>query len=132
MQQLVATIGQLPDIEIDDLDFSIHCRLPGRRRYTSSVGLALAMSLLSSYLRKPIPPNCLFLGEVDLGRGIRPIDDRLLNELLADIGVGMEMSTGWKIYCHPMTAVALPTGEVTPVGCEKLEAVMYGIWPELR
>lgn len=132
LQQLVATIGQLPGIEIDDLDFSIHCRLPGRRRYSSSVGLALAMSLLSSYLRRSIPANCLFLGEVDLGRGIRPVDDRLLNELNADIAAGAEMSGPWKIYCHPQTAVALPTGSVTPIACEKLETVIYGVWPELH
>jgi DNA repair protein RadA/Sms len=132
LQQLVATIGQLPGIEIDDLDFSIHCRLPGRRRYTSSVGLALAMSLLSSYLRRPIPSTCLFLGEVDLGRGIRPVDDRLLNELIAEIAAGDVMSGNWRIYCHPETAAALAGSGVTPIACEKLETVMYGVWPELR
>ena len=132
LQQLVASVGQLPGVEIDDLDFSIHCRLPGRRRYTSSVGLALAMSLLSSYLRRPIPANCLFLGEVDLGRGIRPIDDRLLNELTGDLAAGEEMTGNWKIYCHPQTAIALPIGSVTPIAVEKLETVMYGVWPELR
>lgn len=133
LQQLVATIGQLPGIEIDDLDFSIHCRLPGRRRYTSSVGLALAMSLLSSYLRRPIPADYLFLGEVDLGRGIRPIDDRLLNELLADFANGAEMTGPWKVFCHPLTAVALPkeVGLMT-VSCERLETALYGVWPELR
>lgn len=132
LQQLVATIGQLPGIEIDDLDFSIHCRLPGRRRYTSSVGLALSMSLLSSYLRRPLPPNCLFLGEVDLGRGIRPVDDRVLNELNGELAAGDVMSGDWKIYCHPQSAATLPPECVTPVACEKLETVMYGVWPELR
>lgn len=130
LQQLVATIGQLPGIEIDDLDFSIHCRLPGRRRYHSSIGLALAVSLLSSYLRRSIPPNCLFLGEVDLGRGICPIDDGLLNDLVANIG--LEIGGNWRIFCHPQTAIGLPAGQVTAVGCEKLETVMYGVWPELR
>lgn len=56
------------------------------------------VALLSSYLRRPIPPNCLFLGEVDLGRGIRPVDDRLLNELLSDLAAGTEMSGKWNIY----------------------------------
>lgn len=86
LQQLVATIGQLPEIEIDDLDFSIHCRLPGRKRYNSAIGLALAIALLSSYLRKRVPVNTLFLGEVDLGRGLRPFDDLLLSDLDQRLG----------------------------------------------
>lgn len=133
LQQLVASIGQLPSVEIDDLDFSIHCRLPGgRRRYNGSVQLALAMSLLSSYLRKPIPTNCLFLGEVDLGRGIRQIDERLRNELINDLAVADEMAGRWRIFCHPLTAMMLPNGDITPVPCEKLETVLYSVWPDLR
>jgi DNA invertase Pin-like site-specific DNA recombinase len=130
LQQLVATIGQLPDIEIDDLDFSIHCRLPGRRRYTSSIGLALAMSLLSSYLRRPIPQNSLFLGELDLGRGLRPFDDLLLSDLISDLAADPAMARPWRIYAHPMSANAMPTGGgIHGIGCEKLETVLYSVWP---
>jgi DNA repair protein RadA/Sms len=133
LQQLVATIGQLPDIEIDDLDFSIHCRLPGRRRYTSSIGLALAMSLLSSYLRRPIPQNSLFLGELDLGRGLRPFDDLLLSDLISDLAADTAMARPWRIYAHPMSANAMPTGGgIRGIGCEKLETVLYSVWPDLR
>ena len=133
LQQLVATIGQLPGIEIDDLDFSIHCRLPGgRRRYSGSVQLALAMSLLASYLRKSIPSNCLFLGEVDLGRGICQIAQRLRNELINDLAVDDAMAGKWRIFCHPLTALMLPHGDTTPVAVEKLETVLYSVWPELR
>jgi DNA repair protein RadA/Sms len=133
LQQLVATIGQLPGIEIDDLDFSIHCRLPGRRKYRSSVGLALAMALLSSYLRRPVDADYLFLGEVDLGRGIHPVDDGLLNELVAEITAGAEMAGPWKIFCHPITALQIPKQHgVLPVAVEKLDAVMFNVWPELR
>lgn len=135
LQQLVATIGQLPGVEIDDLDFSIHCRLPGgsRRRYSASVQLALAMSLLSSYLRKPIPPDALFLGEIDLGRGIRPIDERLAEELITDLQAGDDMAGRWTIYCHPRTARIMPReGGIRTIACEQLETVLYGIWPELR
>jgi DNA repair protein RadA/Sms len=134
LQQLVASIGQVPGIEIDDLDFSIHCRLPGgRRRYSGSVQLALGMSLLASYLRKSIPPTCLFLGEVDLGRGIRQIDERLRNELINDLAVDDAMAgSPWRIFCHPATAMMLPHGEIKPVACETLDAVLYHVWPELR
>lgn len=107
------------------------CRLLFTLKNTSGVGLALSMSPLSSYLRRPIQPNCMLLGEVDLGRGIRPIEVRLPNELNAELAAGDGMGGDWKIYCHPQTAVALPT-DITPIACEKLETVMYGVWPELR
>jgi DNA repair protein RadA/Sms len=132
LQQLIATVGTLPGVEIDDLDFTIHCRLPGRRRTSGSAGVALAMALLSSYLRKPIPPGCLFLGEVDLGRGIRPIEQRLLNELITDLAGDDALAGRWRIFCHPQTAISLPHGDIKPVACEKLETVMYALWPELR
>jgi len=133
LQQLVATIGQLPGVEIDDLDFSIHCRLPGSgRRYSDSAQLALAMSLLSSYLRRSIPADCLFLGEVDLGRGVRPIDERLGHDLITVLETGDEMAGHWTIYCHPKTARLLPKDAVKIVACEQLETVMYHLWPELR
>ena len=132
LQQIVATIGQLPGVEIDDMDFSIHCRLPGsRRQYNSSIQLALAISLLSSYLRKPIPPNCLFLGELDLGRGVRPVSDRLQEDLLAAFATGTELTGSWTVYCHPQTAASMPDG-VKVVACEKLETALYGVWPELH
>lgn len=133
LQQLVGTIGELPGVEIDDMDFSINCRLPGRRRYVSSSGLALAAALLSSYLRKPVPSDALLLGEVDLGRGVCAIDDRLLTDLNADLAAGTDMTGRWRIFCHPATAVALPKDEqVTPMPAEKLETVMFALWPELR
>lgn len=132
LQQLVATLGQLPGVEIDDLDFTIHCRLPGRRRYAGSAGLALGVSLLASYLRRPVSAGDLFLGEVDLGRGICPVDDRLTSELVRDLAVA-EMGDNWRIFCHPKTAIALPTdGQVRAMPVEKLETVMFTLWPDLR
>lgn len=131
LQQLVATIGQLPGVEIDDMDFSIHCRLPGsRRRYGGSAQLALAMSLLSSYLRRSIPPDRLFLGEIDLGRGIRPIDEALAEELVAEMDIG-DLPGNWTVYCHPRTARLLRK-DTKIVACEKLESAMYDLWPETR
>jgi DNA repair protein RadA/Sms len=133
LQQLVATIGQLPGVEIDDLDFSIHCRLPGgRRRYSGSVQLALAMSLLSSYLRMPVPERDLFLGEVDLGRKVREIDAALRDALINDLALDDAMAGPWRIFCHPATALMLPHGPIKPVPCETLESVMYAVWPDLR
>lgn len=131
LQQLIATIGTLSGVEIDDMDFTIHCRLP-KRRTGGAPGLALAMALLSSYLRKPIPSDCLFLGEVDLGRGIRPVESRLVNELINDLALDDKMAGRWTIYCHPETAISLPHGDIRPVGVEKLETVLYSVWPELR
>ncbi len=139
IQQLVASIAQLPGIEIDDMDFSISCRLPGRRRYGSSFGLALAMSLLASYLRRPMPSRCLFLGEVGLGRDIQPIEPRLVNDLIADLAAAPEMVGSWRIFCHPKTVNDLTiggidsnTGSIKIVPCQYLETALYNTWPELR
>lgn len=133
LTQLVATIGQVPGVEIDDLDFSIHCRLPGgRRRYSGSVQLALAMSLLSSYLRMFIPQRDLFLDEVDLGRRVREIDATLRNALINDLALDDSMGGPWRIFCHPATALMLPHGPIKSVACETLESVMYAVWPDLR
>jgi predicted ATP-dependent serine protease len=113
--------------------------LPGRRRYGSSFGLALAMSLLASYLRRPMPSRCLFLGEVGLGRDIRPIEPRLVNDLIADLATAPEMVGSWRIFCHPKTVNDLTvggidssTGSIKIVPCQQLETALYNAWPELR
>jgi hypothetical protein len=133
VQQLVASIAQLPGVELDDLDFCVHCRLPGQRRYATGVGLALAMALLGSYLQKPIPPSHLYLGEVDLARNVRAPDEDLLNQLLHDLAVGAGLSGARRVFAHPTAAVALPRGGgVEAVPRERLDQAVYATWPDLR
>jgi hypothetical protein len=33
IEQLTTCISQIPDMGIEDLDYTIHCRLPGEKRY---------------------------------------------------------------------------------------------------
>jgi DNA repair protein RadA/Sms len=133
LQQLIASIAQLPGIELDDLDFCVRCRLPGQRRYTSSVGLALAMALLGSYLQKPIPPTHLYRGEIDLARNVRAVDDDLLTQLLTDFAAGADLSGPRRIFVHPSTATSLPRGDgIETVACERLDQAVYATWPDLR
>ncbi len=133
IQQLVGSIAQLPGIDLDDVDFTINCRFPSTRAYRGSVGLAMAMALLGSYLQKPVPANYLYIGEVDLGRNVCPLDDQFVNQLVNDIGVGTYFSGGWRIFVHPSAAVSLPRGDgIEVVPCERLEQALYATWPELR
>ncbi len=38
IEQLTTCISQIPDMEIEDLDYTIQCRLPGERRYRGLLG----------------------------------------------------------------------------------------------
>jgi DNA repair protein RadA/Sms len=68
IEQLLDTIGQIPGVDLNDFDFSISCRIPGSRTYWSTLGLALCMCLVGSAQQRPVPPELMFLGEVDLLR----------------------------------------------------------------
>lgn len=137
IQQIVACLSRLPDVDLDDLDFSIHCRVPGQRRFVASIGLALAMALLGSYYQKPIPSNHVYLGEIDLSCAIRPLGAGLLAMLQMALRAGAELSAATlRIFCHPATAIALRgehCGEgIETVACERVEQAMYGTWPDLH
>jgi DNA repair protein RadA/Sms len=59
IEQLTTCISQLPDMQIEDLDYAIQCRLPGDKRYRSVLGLPLCMALIASYIQKDIPESLL-------------------------------------------------------------------------
>ncbi|HEY1686056.1 MAG TPA: ATPase domain-containing protein [Tepidisphaeraceae bacterium] len=132
VQQLIDCIAQLPDVEVNDMDFSVHCRLPGRRQYDRSVGLALAMALLGSYQQKPIPASYLFLGEVDLARNVRPVSNSLMNDLINQLNEELEFADINRIFAHPQTTICLQREGIEVVPCLKLEQAVYACWSDLR
>ncbi len=132
IEQLLACVAQLPDVEISDLDFAIHARLPGGSRYRQSAGLALSMALLGSYLQKPIPKENLYLGEIDLCLAVRDIPLEVLMDFSPALNTG-EIALPVRVIVPPHAAGLLPSGsgiEVLP--CQRLIDAMHLTWPELR
>jgi DNA repair protein RadA/Sms len=73
LSQLIGIISSMREIDISDLTFEINCALPGGRPYRETLDLPLAVSMLSSYFQRQIPPESLFVGELDLFQNVRPL-----------------------------------------------------------
>jgi DNA repair protein RadA/Sms len=88
VEQLVECISQIDRLDVSDLDYRIQCRLPASGRYITSFGLPLCMSLIASYIRKPIAETSMYIGEVDLFRNVLPVPVNMLQDLKAAIDSG--------------------------------------------
>jgi DNA repair protein RadA/Sms len=132
IEQLVACLSGVEGIEIDDLDFTLHCRLPGGRKYQNILGLPLCMALVSSYIQRPIPSNQIHIGEVDLLRSVRELPD-LLVEQLGQALMNGELPNPIRLLCPPEAAAMLPQDKgIEIVPCKRLDDAIFHTWPELR
>lgn len=133
IEQLANCISQIPDMNIDDLDYTIHCRLPGERKYRGLLGLPLTIALIASYLQKDVPRHNIYIGEIDLLRQVREVPDQLITDLWDSIQ-SQEIQTPVRLYLPPESAQLLrETLEgVTVIACDRLEHAVYNTWPELR
>ena len=132
IEQLVACLSDVPGIDIDDLDFIVHCRLPGSRPYHNVLGLPLCMALVSSYVQRPIPPQQLHLGEIDLLRAVRDLPEMLVEHLAHALSMG-ELPLPVRVLCPPSAALHLPQGKgIEIVPCRRLDDAIFATWPELR
>jgi predicted ATP-dependent serine protease len=92
----------------------------------------LAVALISSCLRRPVPSDTIFLGEVDLNRAIRPLPPALLDSLSTLL---LEPTFNQRLrLVVPTSAVDMLSINpgVRVVGCTTLDQVVYMIWPETR
>jgi DNA repair protein RadA/Sms len=132
IEQLVSCLSGVPGIEIDDLDFVVHCRLPGSRPYNHVLGLPLCMALVSSYLQRPIPSHHLHLGEIDLLRTVRDLPPTLIDHLSHALAMG-ELPVPVKVLCPPSAAPSLPQdGAIEIIPCRRLDDAIFATWPELH
>lgn len=133
IEQLINCISQLPELEIDDMDYSIHCRIPEERRYRSILGLPLAMALIASYIQRSIPAYHIYLGEIDLLRQIRELPGYLIEDLAADIEAG-NIRRPIVLFCPPGAAQAIRERrlEVAICECNSLDDAVYKTWEDLR
>ena len=136
IEQLTTCISQLPEMQIEDLDYTIQCRLPGGKRYRGLLGLPLCMALIASYIQKDIPAYHVYLGEIDLLRRVREVPDDILLALweqLKDPNC-TTLPRPVRIFC-PSESAHLLQEEVegaTVVACERLDDAVFATWPELR
>ena len=133
IEQLTTCISQLPDMEIEDLDYAIQCRLPGERQFRRLLGLPLCMALIASYIQKDIPAYHIYLGEVDLLRKVREVPDQILMDLSEGIQDGT-IPTPIRIFC-PRAGAEFLRGLVegaTVVACDRLDDAVLHTWPELK
>ena len=133
IEQLTTCISQLPDMEIEDLDYTIQCRLPGERRYRGLLGLPLCMALIASYIQKDIPAYHVYIGEIDLLRQVREVPDEIVVDLWEDIQAGT-IRKPIRIFC-PKKSAEIMREEIegaTVIACERLDDAVFRTWPELK
>ena len=132
IEQLTTCISQIPDMEIEDLDYTIHCRLPGEKRYRAILGLPLCMALIASYIQRDIPSYHIYIGEIDLLRKVRQVPDQIILDLLDGIN-SQNISTPLRIFCPPESAEIIKdtVDGVTVISCERLDDAVFKTWPEL-
>lgn len=117
VELLLAGLSAVPGLEFDDLSSTISCRVPGDARYSNVLGMALCVALAGSLLQRPIPPNQVMLGEIDLARSVRDLNDLMMNELSQSLVDGT-LSLPMRLLLPMSAAAKLPKVnglEVIPV-----------------
>jgi predicted ATP-dependent serine protease len=134
IEQLTTCISQIPEMEIEDLDYTIQCRLPGERRYRNLLGLPLCMALIASYIQKDIPNYHVYIGEIDLLRKVREVPDQVILDLCDELQEG-SIAKPIRVFCPPTTASVIKdivSEGLTVISCERLDDAVFATWPELR
>jgi DNA repair protein RadA/Sms len=134
IEQLTTCISQLPDMQIEDLDYAIQCRLPGERIYRSILGLPLCMALIASYIQKDIPRHHIYMGEIDLLRKVREVPEQIIIDLwqeLNDDDSNLEKTLKNILSKESASILQEEVKGVTIVACERLDDAVYMTWPEI-
>jgi predicted ATP-dependent serine protease len=132
IEQLLSCIARVPGLEMDDLDLSIGCLMPGDVYFRSVFGLPLSLALIGSFLRRAVPAEVLAIGEIDLNRAVRPLSDSMVNELTTSVPTG-ELGVPLRLLCPPSAATFLPSGaKVEVLPCPTLDAAIRATWPQVE
>jgi len=141
VRQLVSVLSTLRDVDLTDLSYEINCYLPGRQAYCHELDLPIAVALLASYLRQPLPERTLFVGELDLTRRIRPPTQGYL-ATLGLLLAGPQRGHIDTVYISEDAAADLqrmrPTPSGSPLmelvdirGVGELEELLGNLWPSV-
>jgi DNA repair protein RadA/Sms len=141
IKQILTVLSTLKDVDLADLSYEINCYVPRQQRYVEALDLPLAVALLSSYLQQPVDPRTLFVGELDLGRKIRP-PERTYLAGLAQLLLGPQKGKIKRVYISEDSVAALCRMQpdkngprvcdiVEVKGAENLELLLRELWPSL-
>ena len=130
IELILAAISGLPMLDLGSFSMSVSALLPGDSTFRGWLSLPLAVALISSCLRQPVPNDTLFLGEIDLNRAIRPLPPALLDAVSAWLLEG-QRSHRLRLVVPPSAEEQLSIGSgVSVMSCETLDQVVYALWPQ--
>jgi len=136
LRQIVEIVGGLSDIDISEMTFDINCAIPGTRPFSRLLDFPLAVGMLSSYLQRDIPSRSLFVGELDLFRNVRSVDQTDRVQTLADMLSDGPGDGFHSIYLNPETAIELKSVARDLKGAalievESLDSAVAKLWPDI-
>ncbi len=129
IEQIVRSISTTRGIDLDNLNLNISSLLPGDAPYRAYLGLPLAMSLVASLLRKPVPSTHVYLGEIDLNRVLRPLPRALL-DAIAEAVLKENLSPATRLFVPRTTATQLDGLGCQLVPCSSFDEALKLTWPE--
>jgi predicted ATP-dependent serine protease len=130
IELILSAISGLPMLDLGSFSMSVSALLPGDTNFRGWLSLPLAVALISSCLRRPVPTDTLFLGEIDLNRAIRPLPQGVLDALSATL-LARERGPRLRLVVPPSAAETLAIGPgVSVIPCETLDQVVYSLWPD--
>jgi hypothetical protein len=113
-------------VEADQIRVDLHRDDSGR--WCHHYGLATAIAMVSSLVRRAVPPEMLFLGDVDLGGGIRDVAAPIIDGL-NDAIENFAIETPITVVLAPDSATWLRTSStVRAIPCRSLAQAVASVW----
>lgn len=132
IELILNAIGGLPMLDLGTFSMSVSALLPGDSPFRGWLSLPLAIALISSCLRRSVPRDTLFVGEVDLNRALRPLPNALVDSLSAMLlEPGHTERLRLVVPSSAVCAFAVSPA-VKVIGCDTLDQVVYAMWPEIH
>ncbi len=129
IEQILATV-LIPTL-VGAPDYLISAKLVSADRYIPSFGLALAVAMIGSYLKKPIPDDFVFTGEIDLHKKVRGGNQRIIENLRRSIDCGEVDAAMSLVLPSSLRAGALQSLGVELIPCTNLIDVIAAVWQPL-
>ena len=126
IEQILATV-LIPTL-MGAPDYLISAKLVSADRYIPSFGLALAVAMIGSYLKKPITEEYVFTGEIDLHKKVRGSNHRIIENLRRSIDCGEVDPAMSLVLPANLRASPLQAFGVKLVPCANLIEVITAVW----
>lgn len=127
----MGAITSVPTLGLDAFDLSISALLPGDAGFRNWLGLPLAMALIASVIRQPVPAANVYVGEIDLSRAIRPLPGGVVESIVEAATAG-RLPRPIRMFVPPTTADQLDGLNLELVRCATLDQAILATWPDLH